>query len=120
VFLGQVGTSVTGAYDVLVSMSIITYFVPYLFLFAAMYRLQDEPPGPDVVRVPGGKPMARLLAVVGFTTSLLTIVLSLFPSPGESNPTLAVFKVLGGTIALIALGVVLYWFGKRRAAAAVS
>ena len=33
VFLGQAGTSVKGAYDVLVSMGIITYFLPYLFLF---------------------------------------------------------------------------------------
>ena len=115
VFLGQAGASVKGAYDVLVSMSIITYFVPYLFLFAAMFRLQGEVPGPDVINVPGGKPMARLLAVVGFATSLLTIVLSLFPAPGESNPELAVLKVAGGTLVLIVVGAVLYWFGKRRA-----
>src|SRR5438309_2091925 len=47
VFLGQAGTSVKGAYDVLVSMGIITYFLPYLFLFGAMFRLQREPAGPD-------------------------------------------------------------------------
>ena len=35
VILGQAGTSVRGAYDVLVSMSIISYFVPFLFMFAA-------------------------------------------------------------------------------------
>jgi len=115
VFLGQAGTSVRGAYDVLVSMGIITYFLPYLFLFAAMFRLQGEVPSPDVIRVPGGKPMARLLAVVGFATSLLTIVLSLFPAPGESNPELAVLKVVGGTLGLITIGAALYWFGKRRA-----
>jgi amino acid transporter len=115
VFLGQAGTSVRGAYDVLVSMGIVTYFLPYLFLFAAMFRLQGEVPSPDVIRVPGGKPMARLLAVVGFATSLLTIVLSLFPAPGESNPELAVLKVVGGTVGLISIGAALYWFGKRRA-----
>ncbi len=53
-FLGQAATTVKGAYDVLVSMSVITYFIPYLFLFAAMIRLQREPAGPDVIRVPGG------------------------------------------------------------------
>jgi amino acid transporter len=30
IFLGQAGTSVKGAYDVLVSMGVITYFIPYL------------------------------------------------------------------------------------------
>jgi hypothetical protein len=29
IFLGQAGTTVKGAYNVLVSMSIISYFIPY-------------------------------------------------------------------------------------------
>jgi glutamate:GABA antiporter len=115
VFLGQAGTTVKGAYDVLVSLGVITYFLPYLFLFAAMFRLQREPAGPGVIRVPGGKPMAYLLSVVGFTTALLTISLSFVPSPGETNPTLAVIKVTGGTFVLLAVGAILYWAGKRAA-----
>ena len=66
IFLGQAGTSIKGAYDVLVSMGVITYFIPFLYLFAAMFKLQKEPAGPDVIRVPGGKPVARLVAFVGF------------------------------------------------------
>src|SRR5262252_6348336 len=112
VFLGQAGTTVKGAYDVLVSMGIITYFLPYLFLFAAMIRLQREPAGPDVIRVPGGKPVALLLAVLGFTTASLTIALSFLPTPLEANPTLEVIKVTGGTAVLLALGALLYWTGK--------
>jgi len=114
VFLGQAGTTVKGAYDVLVSMGIITYFLPYLFLFAAMIRLQRQPAGPDVIRVPGGKPVALLLAVLGFTTASLTIALSFLPTPLEVNPTLEVIKVTGGTAVLLAVGALLYWTGKRR------
>jgi glutamate:GABA antiporter len=114
IFLGQAGTTVKGAYDVLVSMGIITYFLPYLFLFAAMIRLQRDPAGPDVIRVPGGKPMAVLLSVVGFTTASLTIVLSLIPGPDEANPALATFKVVGGTAVLLAVGASLYWLNRRR------
>jgi len=54
VFLGQAGTSVRGAYDALVSMGIIAYFIPFLFMFAAMIKVQKEAAGPDVIRVPGG------------------------------------------------------------------
>ncbi|HEX6501891.1 MAG TPA: APC family permease [Terriglobales bacterium] len=114
IFLGQAGTSVRGAYDILVSMGIITYFLPYLFLFGAMVRLQREPPGPDVIRVPGGKPIALLLSCVGFTTAFLTIALSFVPSPGELNPFLAFMKVTFATAALIGVGAFLYWNGKRR------
>ena len=46
VVLGQAGTTVRGAYDVLVSMSIITYFIPFLFMFAALIKVQREPPPP--------------------------------------------------------------------------
>jgi amino acid transporter len=100
IFLGQAGTSVKGAYDVLVSMGVITYFIPYLYLFAAMVKLQGEAAGPDVIRVPGGKPMARLVATVGFLTTTLTIVLSLIPQPDEPHKLLALFKIVGGCGAL--------------------
>ena len=114
IFLGQAGTTVRGAYDVLVSLGIITYFLPYLFLFAAMFRLQREPTGREVIRVPGGKVMARLLACVGFTTSLITIALSFFPSPEELNPALAILKVSIGTLVLVLAGAGLYLLGRRR------
>src|SRR5258708_7874132 len=79
IFLGQAGTSVKGAYDVLVSMGVITYFIPYLYLFAAMFKLQSEPAAKEVIRVPGGKPVAYALALVGFVTTTLTIALSVLP-----------------------------------------
>jgi amino acid transporter len=115
IFLGQAGTSVKGAYDVLVAMTVIAYFIPYLYLFAAMIKLQDEPVGPEVIRVPGGKPVAILIAVVGFVTTSLTIVLSLVPQPDEPNKPLAVFKVVGLSAALVAIGAWIYFEGKKRA-----
>lgn len=115
IFLGQAGTSVRGAYDILVSMTVITYFLPYLFLFGAMFRLQGEAAGPNVIRVPGGKPMARLLSCIGFSTALLTIVLSFVPSPDEANPVLAMEKVTGATVALLLIGAFFYWLAKKRA-----
>jgi amino acid transporter len=115
IFLGQAGTSVKGAYGVLVSMGVITYFIPYLYLFAAMIKLQGEAAGPDVIRVPGGTMMAKLVATLGFCTTALTIVLSLIPQPDEPNKPLAVFKVVGGCGALLLIGIAIYLAGRRRA-----
>jgi amino acid transporter len=115
IFLGQAGTSIKGAYDVLVSMGVITYFIPYLYLFAAMFKLQREPAGPDVIRVPGGKPIARLVAVVGFLTTTLTIGLSVLPQADEPNKLLAVIKIVGLSGLLVAIGAWIYWAGKKRA-----
>jgi amino acid transporter len=115
IFLGQAGTSIKGAYDVLVSMGVITYFIPFLYLFAAMFKLQKEPAGSDVIRVPGGKPVARLVAIVGFATTTFTIGLSLIPQPDEPNQLLAVIKIVGLSGLLVLMGAWIYWVGKKRA-----
>jgi amino acid transporter len=114
ILLGQAGTSVKGAYDVLVSMAIIAYFIPYLFMFASMIRLQREPAGPGVIRVPGGRPVATSLASLGFVVTSGAIVLALIPSEDEPNKLLAVIKVAGLTLTLVAIGALLYIYGARR------
>ena len=115
IFLGQAGTSVKGAYDVLVSMGVITYFIPYLYVFAAMIKLQREPAGPEVIRVPGGRPVAVLVSVIGLLTTTATIVLSVVPPADDPNKPLAVLKIVGGTAALMAAGGWIYWAGKKKA-----
>jgi amino acid transporter len=116
IFLGQAGTSVHGAYDALVSMGIIAYFIPFLFMFAAMIVLQREPAGPDVMRVPGGRPAAIALAATGFVVTAISIVLACIPPDEEPNKTLAVVKVVGSSAILVGVGAVVYWLGRRRAA----
>lgn len=116
--LSQAGTSVRGAYDVLVSMSIITYFIPYAYLFASMIRLQREPVVPGTIRIPGGRPVTTVLALLGLLSTLVTIVLSVVPAPEEVNKPLAVVKVVGSSLVLIGAGVIVFHNGKRRKAPA--
>jgi amino acid transporter len=115
VLIGQAGSSVRAAYDLLVNIGVITYFIPYLFLFAAMFRLQREPAGPEVVRVPGGKNAARLLALIGAATAGFAVALSLFPPSEEPHKLLALIKVIGSTAALILFGGGIYCWGRRAA-----
>jgi glutamate:GABA antiporter len=79
-----------------------------------MFRAQWKEADPDVIRVPGGKPVAILLSCVGFTTTTLTIALSLVPSPDESNKFLAINKVLGLTAIILISGALLYACARRR------
>lgn len=115
--LGQAGATVRGAYDVLVSMGVITLFIPYLFLFAALIRLQNQPTGPGIRRIPGGKPVAIVLASLGLLSTSITIALSMIPGADETNKPLAVAKALGGTALLIGLGVAVFLAERRRARA---
>lgn len=73
-----------------------------------------------MIRVPGGKIVAMLAAVVGFLTTTATIALSLIPQADEPNKPLALFKIVGATTGLVLVGVWIYAAGKRRAARGVN
>jgi amino acid transporter len=113
VFIGQAGTSVHGAYDVLVSMSIVTYFIPFLFMFAAMIRVQRTPPPAGIVRAPGGARMGVALGALGLFTTAVSIVLACVPAPDEANKPLAVAKIVGSSVLLVAIGLAVYAAGRR-------
>jgi glutamate:GABA antiporter len=114
IFLGQAGTSVQGAYDVMASMTVITYFIPYLYVFAAMMKLQNEPAGPDVIRVPGGKLLAVAISLVGLLATSFTILISVVPQPEDPNKPLAILKIVGLTALLLGVGAWIYGTGKRK------
>ena len=111
--LSQAGTSVKSTYDLLVSMSLITYFIPYLFVFAAMIRLQSRPAPADAIRLPGGKRVAIPLACVGFFSTTAAIILAAFPGEHEYNPGVALFKIVAMTLVVLLAGMAVYLRGQR-------
>jgi glutamate:GABA antiporter len=111
--LSQLGTSVKATYDLLVSMSLIAYFIPYLFVFASMIRLQSRPYPPGALRLPGGKRLAIPLACVGFFSTTGAIILAAFPAEDERNPATALFKIIAMTLVVLLAGMAVYLRGQR-------
>jgi amino acid transporter len=116
--LGQAGTSVRGAYDAMVGMSVLTEFLPFLFMFSALIRVQDRPMEAGAVRIPGGKPVAIVLGLMGLAATVVTIVLSTIPAEDDPHPVLAVVKVIGLTALLLGAGVVAFAVARLRQRAA--
>ncbi len=112
--LGQAGTTVRGAYDVLVGMAVLTEFLPFLFIFSALIRVQRLPAEPGVRRVPGGRPVAILLGSLGLASTAVTIVLSTIPAEDDPNPALAVAKILGATAVLVGAGILVFALARLR------
>lgn len=112
--LGQAGASVRGAYDFLVSMGVITYFIPFLVMFAALIKLQREPLPAGAVRLPGGQATTMVLAGLGIATVTISIVLAVFP-PGEGGG--GAVKILLASALVVAMGIGVYVRGRRRVAA---
>jgi amino acid transporter len=113
VLLGQLGSSVHAAYQVLVSTSIIASFVPYLFMFASLMRLQREPAAREVVRIPGGSAVAIGIAILGFVATCAVILGSVVPDPSEPHKVLVVAKIVLLSFAVVGAGAGLYLLGKR-------
>jgi amino acid transporter len=111
--LGQAGSTVRSAYDMLVAMGVITYFIPYLFLFASAIRLQRQPRPGEAFRLAGGKRTIIPLACLGFLSTACTIVLSLFPAEDDAHPTATLVKIVVGTVVLLGVGIAVYRSGRR-------
>ncbi len=103
--LGQLGSSVKDAYDFLVSMGVITYFIPYLLMFAALLKAQREARPAGAARAAGGAALTWIMALTGMTTLVVSIALALFP-PGQGGAGSA--KVIGASVVVIALGAGLF------------
>jgi amino acid transporter len=103
VFLGQAGTTVKGAYDVLVSMMVIAVLIPFLAVFGAAIKLS------------GGRATIVLMGLVGLATTIGSIALAMVPPAGEPNQALAILKIVGLTSVMVGTGVAIYFFGNRRA-----
>jgi amino acid transporter len=112
----QLNETTRGAYQFLVDAAIILYFIPFLYMYAAAIKLagrKDRLENPQAVLIPGGKAGVWLASGLGFLVVLAGIVLSLIP-PGDSSNKLGFeLKLIGGTVASVALGLILYLRGVR-------
>jgi glutamate:GABA antiporter len=114
--VSQINDSTRGAYQFLIDAAIILYFIPFLYMFAAVIKLAyraDRTQNPHAVLVPGGRPGVWISGGLGFVVVLVGILVSLVP-PGDSTSKFGFeMKLIGGTFASILLGLILYWRGAR-------
>jgi glutamate:GABA antiporter len=124
IFLASVFVSVTGgsttiqeAYDILVNLTILVYFVPYLYLFPTLIRLRRiaaDGNQQGVVRVPGGTSGLWFVATAGFLATATSIALVFVPPPDTVNVLNYETNLVGQSVLVIGLGVALYWWSTRR------
>jgi len=75
------------AYDVMVNLTILVYFVPYLYLFLAFVRLRGTTPTPAAgeIRVPGGRAGLWLVGGSGLAATAISIALTFVPPPDTAG-----------------------------------
>jgi amino acid transporter len=95
-------TSIQEAYDILVNLTILIYFIPYLYLFVALVRLLPEAP--------------HALAWVGFASTAISLALTFLPPPGSNALTYEANLIVQAAV-MLGVGVALYIWSRRSPAA---
>ena len=116
VILSALGGAAEQIYKVLVALELVIFFIPNLYLFAALVRLRHAASPPDAIRVPGGAAGAWIAGGTGFLVTALSLVLALVPGESVENRTTFYLMVFGSLAGNLATGIALYLYGRRRAA----
>jgi amino acid transporter len=118
--LSQINETTRGAYQSLVDITVIIYFVPFLYMFAAVIKLasrKDRTENEHAVLIPGGKVGVWITAGLAFVVTFASIIFSIIPPGDSSNKVLFEVKVVGASIIAILFGLTLYWRGVRQKSA---
>jgi amino acid transporter len=105
VSLGGGETSLQETYDIMVNLTILVYFVPYLYLFAAYLRLRTEATKAATAWAAAG---------CGFLATFISIALVFVPPTGTENVLNYEANVVGQSVLLLIVGLGLYWISARR------
>ncbi|MDP9264448.1 MAG: APC family permease, partial [Acidobacteriota bacterium] len=117
----QFGSTIIEAYQFLVSMSVILYFIPFLYMYAAAIKLAyrpDRKASDQVVLVPGGKVGIWVTGSLAFLVTAGSMVEAGISPEGATSWVVFLVKVVACTAVFIGVGLILYWRGVRSKASA--
>ena len=108
------GTTVEKAYLIILDTQLLIYFIPYCYLFISFLLHRRTAAPPETVRVPGGRAGAWLVGMSGLLVTLFAMFVAMVPPSGDEQPLLFELKVVGGALAFVGIGGVVYWMANRR------
>jgi amino acid transporter len=93
--ISQLGETFRAAYQITIDLSVITLFIPFLYIFGAAWKFRQ-----------------RVAASLGFTVSAIAIVVSFIPTADVKSVWLFETKLVGGCILL--LGIARFFYLRYR------
>jgi amino acid transporter len=115
------GTTVERAFLLLIDMSLLIYFIPYLYLFLCfiVHCRKERSESEERLIVPGGAAGALVAGLCGLAITLFAMLVAMVPPPGTPNLWIHEAKVAGGSLFLVLIGLVIYWRARKKTASAI-
>jgi len=101
------GSTVEQAYLVLLDTQILVYFIPYIYLFLCLLRQARG--SEDAGQLPGGRGGATLAGLAGLAITVFAMIVAAIPPGDAPNRATFALKVVGGAVAFVVLGALIYW-----------
>ena len=114
IILGSMGGTAQQIYRIFISLEIVVYFIPFMYMFAALLVMQRHPVAEGVQRAPFAPYGAYFAGGTGFVVTAASLVFALIPGESVSDPTFFYITVFGMLAVLTILGVGIYANGVRR------
>ena len=110
------GTTVERAVLILLDMSLLIYFIPYIYLFICfmVHCSGKRNDTNERLLVPGGAMGALIIGLCGLAITLFAMVVAMIPPPDTSDIWLHEAKVAAGSLFLVLIGLIIYWRAKRK------
>ena len=111
--------SVNMFYEILVLMATIVYFIPYLVMFLAFIKLRKTHANQHrPYKIPGNNSFAYAIAIIGFCSVALAIILPVFAPPKDIITLRALIfyrvEVIAGPVLFFLSGYLLYAIYEHR------
>ncbi len=114
IILGGLGGSAQQVYRIFISLEIVVFFIPYLYMFAALLAMQRHPAAAGVQRAPFAPYGAYVAGATGFVVTAASLVFALIPGESVTDPTFFYITVFGTLAVLTITGLSLYANGRLR------
>jgi len=100
ILISLFGSTVKGGYEFLLKSSVVLQLIPFLYLFAGLYKLGKK----------------RMVGLLGLAATAFGIAFVFVPSSAESN----IFSIAASTAVMLGLALIFYFVGRSRRAVIVS
>jgi glutamate:GABA antiporter len=114
IILSSLGGKAEQAYQILISLEIVIFLIPNLYMFAAAIKIEWSNRFKKKVNLPGGSTNAIAAGILGLTITLIATILALVPGEEVDDPVNFYITVGGSLFFNLAVGIGIYLWAKRK------